>query len=1397
MGPVKTVVEGFANCIGIYEEAAKGRKEYDELQVQLEAIFEELNQYFSSSPVITISIASICGSLQQELKYVKAQQARPIIRRLGEAEVDADNILECYRRIQGHLQRLSRNANISTWIIVDQMATDNRLKTLAPSLSACYNSKKATELKRGPCTTGTRTNVLAQMNQWATGRDTGNIYWMSGMAGTGKTTISYSLCEQLDAETNRMLCASFFCSRSLPECRDVGLIIPSIAYQLAGCSRPFRYALSKAMERDPDGHTRSPQYQFDSLIVQPLSDEKVKEAFPTNMVVVIDALDECEDMKSTQQILEVLLTKSKGLPIKFVVSSRPEAAIRHQMEKNGTWVDSRMVLHELDSGEVRADIKTYLTAELAPINPSEMEIKELVKRAGVLFIYAATVIRYVGYDDFGRNPRSRLDAVLGMSKQKQNTAQDQEIDQLYGAILETAISDTKLEETERDDMKLVLNTVVCAKAPLTVDALNALLNLGDVERVKAALRPLWSVLHVMGQEMTVTTLHASFPDYLTNPTRSGDSKWHCDAAAHNNILTERCFECIRDTTPQFNICSLESSYLNDDEVEDLDSRVQKSISVELRYACLYWSAHLHDSNDGAAPALMTLLEQFLANNLLLWMEVRNLTKHIATSPGDLAAVKQWATSHGATRELVNLMQDAGRFAVTVISSPVSQSTPHIYLSMLPFLPSHSPIRKHYAHRMHGMIRVDGTALDRRKALLARWSLKGNCAACTRDGTLVAIWSSFSKSCFSLIDASSGHSVRDFNHEDVGEITSLAFSPDGTRVASGTRSGIIWVWDVGSGQTVLGPLEGHESSVGSIIFSHGSTLILSGSWDNTIHIWDAYSGQLVFTPLVGHTNGVMSIAITRDNRTIISGSQDKTIRVWDMQTGRLVLDPITGHTDVIASVAISPNGKFIVSGSYGCTVRVWDVLTGQILFEPFSHNASVYSVAISPDGSFISAGSRDGTIQIWDPTGKAMSGPLKEHSEPVLMLAYSSDGTCIISYSSDIPGTLCLFDAQSATVMLDAFSGHTGPILSIDISPDGKHLVSGSWDKTLCVWDVVNRKLIHDPLTGHTQGVHFVQYSSDGNRTLSCSWDGSLHQWGTQTGDSIKVNNLIMDTSTPILSLDSQMFVSAAYSQDGSQIATTSNGGSVCIWDSITGEMVVQLIQHKTQGKSVEFSADGMTLFTGWKDGAVQIWDVQSGQLVSSIQPEGDLQVSVFAFSSDQLYNVVAKSHYIPPTMYQRNTQTGGQTPGSFAGHTSYINSVQFSSDGTCIVSGAWDKTVHIWETQTGTSIFGPLKGHTELVLSVAYSPDSTYVASASDDKTIRIWDASTEPNSTPLVEWVLNEDGWVVDGQSQRLIWVPLDLRTSLMSPRNTMLLSRDGYVRLNFEDALIGKEWAHSWFKK
>ncbi|CAE7105421.1 unnamed protein product [Rhizoctonia solani] len=758
LGPLKTMIEGLVDCAGAFEDAAHGRRAYTELRSELEDIFRELQQYLTASPAVANNVSDICGLIENEINHVKSRQARPTVRRLAEAEQDEDDILECYRRIRNHLQGLSRKMGVSTLAIVERHAMDDRMEKLAPALSARYNTGSASRLKRGPCTQGTRVHLLSDMHQWTAGKDTGSIYWMSGMAGTGKTTIAYSLCERLDVEPNRMLGASFFCSRLLPECRNVGKIIPSIAYQLAQRSQPFYHALCRAMQEYPEALDVVPSVQFESLLVAPLSDPKVQVGLPAGIVVVIDALDECDDVTSTQQILDALLTKSKGLPIKFVVSSRPETAIRNQMERSGSWIDARVVLHELDGGEVQTDIRTYLEAELAPIGPSEADIKALVNRAGVLFIYAATVVRYVGRDNFQRNPRARLRTLLDTSKQ-QSKVQTEDIDQLYALILESATTDKHLEESEREDMKLVLHTVVCAKAPLTVAALNALLKLDDIERVNAALRPLWSVLHVMGQEMTVTTLHASFPDYLMDPSRSGDSMWHCDATAHHTMLAQRCFECIRGTTPQFNICQLESSYLNDNEVKDLDMRVKTFIPVELRYVCRYWPVHLCASGSSAEPPLINLFEKFLTNNLLLWLEIINLTRDVFVSPSELTNVSGWATQHDANRGLISLVQDAWRFATTIVSSPVGQSTPHIYVSMLPFLPPHSPIREHYGDRMHGMIGVEGTARDGRTGRLGGWSFKpSECAAFSSDCTLVAIVQAYSKG-FLLLDVSSGRLVR--------------------------------------------------------------------------------------------------------------------------------------------------------------------------------------------------------------------------------------------------------------------------------------------------------------------------------------------------------------------------------------------------------------------------------------------------------------------------------------------------------------------------------------------------------------------------------------------------------------------------------------------------------------
>ncbi|CAE6411947.1 unnamed protein product [Rhizoctonia solani] len=251
---------------------AKNQREYGTLRSDLESILEELKAHFNgpNSPKMTASIESLCKSINDELRLVKALQAESKTRRYLQAGSGPDEVLACYRRVHGYLIRISLNTSLSTQHEMEQkikgleeQAKDaksglaqSHLAGLSPSFSAYYNSAQATELKRGECTPGTRISVLAHMNDWASisGPDAGCVYWLNGMAGTGKTTIAYSLCTKL--ESKRQLTASFFCSRLLPECRDVQRIIPSISYQLAQYSLSFRAALFKVLEQDPDVHTR-------------------------------------------------------------------------------------------------------------------------------------------------------------------------------------------------------------------------------------------------------------------------------------------------------------------------------------------------------------------------------------------------------------------------------------------------------------------------------------------------------------------------------------------------------------------------------------------------------------------------------------------------------------------------------------------------------------------------------------------------------------------------------------------------------------------------------------------------------------------------------------------------------------------------------------------------------------------------------------------------------------------------------------------------------------------------------------------------------------------------------------------------------------------------------------
>ena len=279
----------------------------------------------------------------------------------------------------------------------------------------------------------------------------------------------------------------------------------------------------------------------------------------------------------------------------------------------------------------------------------------------------------------------------------------------------------------------------------------------------------------------------------------------------------------------------------------------------------------------------------------------------------------------------------------------------------------------------------------------------------------------------------------------GQITgNVAYSPDGTKLTVASSIGI-WIYNAQTWEE-LDLLTEHTTLVRSVAFSPDGNTIASGSSDDTIRLWNAHTGNHIRT-LSGHTGSVYSVAFSPDGNTIASGSSDDTIRLWNAHTGNHIRT-LSEHTSLVRSVAFSPDGNTIASGSSDDTIRLWNAHTGNHIRTLSGHTGTVESVAFSPDGNTIASGSWDATIRLWNAHTGNHIRTLSEHTSLVRSVAFSPDGNKIASGSWD--ATIRLWDANAGT-HLRTLTGHTHRVYSVAFSPDGNTLTSGSWDATVLLW----------------------------------------------------------------------------------------------------------------------------------------------------------------------------------------------------------------------------------------------------------------------------------------------------------------------------------------------------------
>jgi len=563
----------------------------------------------------------------------------------------------------------------------------------------------------------------------------------------------------------------------------------------------------------------------------------------------------------------------------------------------------------------------------------------------------------------------------------------------------------------------------------------------------------------------------------------------------------------------------------------------------------------------------------------------------------------------------------------------------------------------------------------------------------------------------------------------GEVYSVAFSPDGKRLASGSggfnQPGTVKLWDVASGREIL-TFKGHSNNneVHSVAFSPDGKRLASASVDfnriSELKMWDVASGNEIWTL---QTGPAWRVAFSPDGKLLAVAGGVKarkgkgpglgTVTLWDAASRRQVLT-LEGHTDIVNDVAFSPDGRRLASASSDKTVKLWELASGKEYLTFKGHTDAVRSVAFSPDGKRLATASRDQTVKLWDADSDKELLTLPGHKGWVTSVVFSSDGKRLASASWD--QTVKLWDAASGRE-LQTLKGHTSVLDSVAFSPDGKRLATASQDKTVKLWNAAGVQQAPGlTLRGHGGKVNAVAFSPDGKRLASGSEDHTVKLWDAVSGKDLMT-----------LEGHAGRVNSVAFSPDGKHLASAGGvgdkqPGEVKLWDAASGKELLAFQGHQLGVKSVAFSPDGKHMVTASRDQTLKLWDAASGKDLLTFRGH-TRDIFGMAFSSD---GKRLASAAFDSTVKVWDAASGKDLL-TLPGHTPPNWSVAFSPDGKRLASAPWHETVKLvklWDAASGKELLS-LKGHTALVTSMVFSPDGKRLATASFDNTVKLWDANS------------------------------------------------------------------------
>ncbi|KAL7807593.1 quinon protein alcohol dehydrogenase-like superfamily [Trichoderma gracile] len=1209
------------------------------------------------------------------------------------------------------------NLNVEQTSILLDVHQEFVLSKLRVAEAASFDANVDSE--ESHCLPGTRSEIIQQIKDWSSSPGSKSIFWLNGMAGTGKSTISRTVARSFSKDS--ILGASFFFKRGEADRGRTTFLFTTLAAQLVRRMPSLAPRIRQVLESEPQIHEKSLSDQFQMLILDPLRQYSGSWQSP-DLLIVVDALDECGLEKSMRTLINTLsqAQNTNNPRLKFFLTSRPELPIRLGFEDISGKYDN-MLLAVVSTPTIEHDIELFMRHQLDRIKqdynksvtqhrkisddwPGATVIQKLVASAIPLFIVAATICRFLNDRRLG-GPPHQLRRLLEYRDAKLSG-----LDMTYLPVLDRLTAGLSLSNKEEvmSKFRYLIGSIIILARPLSVRSLARILNV-STDAIEDQLDVLHSVLGVPSDlDTPVRLLHLSFRDFLVDSEKQLDLDrypfWINEQEAHSRLFLQ-CLKLLsRDNVLKEDICSLGSpGILRSDISQDI---IDACLPDATKYACTYWVYHLTSSNRSICDDDET--HKFLSTYLLNWLEALSLIGQSAESVhlvDNLLRKLEWSRSQAIEK----LLRDARRFilanVVTLADAPLQIVVRSLFASSIPPWLRNLPVMQPHWDPCLATLETQTWRHKSRLVLPAN----DRVISLSKLGGELKIWDLKSASCIATRSGVLSNSV--------------AISSDGKEILYLSGHDVLKIMDAATG-SCIGEYRGHTDKVTRAVFSADGQQFASASRDGTLRIWDTALNTPVATYEYREYDELKGFS--PDGLTVLAISNHRIIRL---------LSPRTGHEQEFdlnykwkISAGFSPDSQRLLIHD-GVSVAVLDLVSGEYLKikhgvasavnkEPFFFSDSIRVI-----GLLYNEYDKAHDIGIWNVLTATCDALFKGHYAPISDIVLSRDDRRIASASYD--KTIRVWDTHLKSCIA-IYNGHDESISSLTYSADDTLLVSVDTTNTMKIWDTT---IDQGPIPeSHEGAVLEVAFSKDYERVITTSGDHTVRLWDAQSGECISVGTghrifawvpLTIPLDMPTAPFDNIMNAegpfgwsrSIVFSPNGSTLlSSVEEHAGLKLWNLTTGES--ETFGHGTMSRvlSIAFSPSGKEVIsTSAKDQpgdwVLTSWDAATHQLLFSFGG-GDYSISRSVFTPDGTRLILACNDGVVRVLHllTRNVEEMNET------HGEPVLLVTASADGSKLAS--YSKSyVKIWEMGSLTpATTYTIPGHHRATISqLLFSPDGRFL----------------------------------------------------------------------------------------